>query len=61
MLTSKKCIIDMKKRSDLTACDMSLTNIKNKSGPRIEPCGTPQDTDAGSEKLFPARNDLLDK
>ena len=49
------------KRSHLTACDMSLTYIKNKSGPRMEPCGTPQDTDTGWEKLFYARNDLLDK
>ena len=40
---------------------MSVANIKNKSGPRIEPCGTLQDTDAGREKLFHARNDLLDK
>ena len=42
---------------------MSLTYIKNKSGPRIEPRGTQQDTDAGLEKLFPklTRNDLLDK
>ena len=49
------------KRSHLTVCGMSLTYIKNKSVPRMEPCGTPQDTDAGSEKLFSARNDLLDK
>ena len=32
---------------------MSLTYIKNKSGPRIEPWGTTQDTDAGREKLLP--------
>ena len=25
---------------------MSLTYIKNKSGPKIEPWGTPQETDA---------------
>ena len=42
---------------------MSLTYIKNKSDPRIEPWGTLQNTDAGWEKVFPklTRNDLLDK
>ena len=35
-----------KKISHLTACDMSLTNIKSKNDPKIEPCGTPQETDA---------------
>ena len=34
------------KRSRLTAYDMSLTYVKTKSGPRIEPRGTPQDADA---------------
>ena len=29
------------------ACDMSLAYIKNKSIPRIEPCGTPLDMDTG--------------
>ena len=32
---------------------MSLTYIKNKSDPKIEPWYTPQDTDAGWEILFP--------
>ena len=31
----------------ITACDMSLTYIKNKSRPKIEPWGTPQETDTG--------------
>ena len=41
---------------------MSLTYIKNKSGPKIEPWGTAQDTDAGWEKLFLklTRKDLLE-
>ena len=28
-------------------CDMSLTYIKNKSGPTREPWGKPQETDTG--------------
>ena len=39
--------LHIEKKSHLTACDVSLKYIKNKSGPRIEPWGTPQDTDAG--------------
>ena len=35
------------KDHNLTAFDMSLTYIKNKSGPKIEPWGRPQNTDAG--------------
>ena len=37
--------------------------LQNKSGPRIDHWGTPQDTDEGWEKLFlkSTRNDLLDK
>ena len=47
----------------MTACDMPLTYIKNNSGPRIEPWGTPQDTDAVWKQLFPklTGNDILDK
>ena len=44
------------RHESLAACIMSLTYIKNNSGPndpKIEPWGTPQDTDAGREKLFP--------
>ena len=33
-----------RKRWHLTACDMSLTYMKIKSGPKIEPLGTPPDT-----------------
>ena len=42
---------------------MSLTDIKNNSGPKIELWGTPQDTDACLEKLFPelTRKDLLER
>lgn len=44
------------------ACDI-LAYIKNKSIPRIEPCGTPLDMDTGSEKLLLklTKNDLLKK
>ena len=49
-----------RKRSHSTAYDMSLTYIKNNSGPRIEPWGTLRDTDPGWEKLSPklSRNNL---
>ena len=42
---------------------MSLTYIKNKSGPKIQPWDTPQETDAGLGKLFPklTRKELLEK
>ena len=52
-----------RKRWNLAACDMSLTYIKNKSGPIIEPWVTPQDIDAGLEKLFSklTRKDLLER
>ena len=42
---------------------MSLTYIKNKSGPKIEPWVTLQDIDAGLEKLFSklTRKDLLER
>ena len=42
---------------------MSLTYIKNKSGPKIEPWDTPQETETGLGKLFPklTRKDLLEK
>ena len=36
-----------RKRSHLIACDMSLTYVKNKMDLKIEPWGTPQETDAG--------------
>ena len=51
------------REKDLTAGDMSFTYIKNESLPRIKPWFTPQDTDAGLEKLFPNSiwKDLLDK
>ena len=41
---------------------MLLTYIKNKNGPRIEPCGARQDIEAGWEKIFAklTRNDLLE-
>ena len=47
----------------MTACDMTLTYIKNKSDPKIEPWVTSQDTDEGWGNLFPKliRNDSLDK
>ena len=35
-----------RKRWHFTACNMLLTYLKNKSGPKIELWGTPQDTDA---------------
>ena len=52
------------RHESLAACIMSLTYIKNNSGPndpKIEPWGTPQDTDVGREKLFPqlSGKDLL--
>ena len=37
----------VKKKSHLTVCDVSLSYTKNKSDPKLEPLGTPQDTDAG--------------
>ena len=42
---------------------MSLTYIKNKGGPKIQPWDTPQETDAGLGKLFPklTRKELLEK
>ena len=63
MLANKTCIIDIEKKSHLTACEMPLTYIKNKSGPVIKPGSRLQGTDAGLEKLFLklTRNDLLNK
>ena len=43
--TSTFNYLTYRKRWHLRACDMSLTNMKIKSGPKIEPLGTPQDTD----------------
>ena len=31
---------------------MSLIYIKNKSGPRLEPCGTPHWIESGSDLIF---------
>ena len=41
-----------KSKVDLTACGISFTKIKNKRGPKIDPCGTPQ-------KIFPKSESLL--
>ena len=46
MLRNKAWITGIQKRSHLTACDMSFTYIKSKSGPKLDPWGTPQDMDA---------------
>ena len=61
MLTNKTSIIDTQKK--MKACDISLTCIKNKSGSKIEPWGTPWDTDPGWQKSLPklTKNDLLER
>ena len=47
MLKYEACIISIKKRLHLTACDISLIYMRKSRGPRINPCGTPLDTHAG--------------
>ena len=44
MLTDKTLIIGIEKK--ITACHMSLTFMKNKRSPKIEPWGTLQETDS---------------
>ena len=42
-----------RKRLHLTAWDMSVTYVRKSRGLRIDPCGTPLETHAGSENFFP--------
>ena len=63
MLTKKTCHCHRQKYHiwQLVACHWHI--LKTTVAPRIESWGTPQDTDAGWQKLFAKliKNDLLDK
>ena len=50
-------------RGGVISNDVSFKYIKSKSGHNTDAWGTPQNTDAGWEKLFPelTKYDLLDK
>ena len=41
-----------KSRVDVTACGISLTQIRNNRVPKMDPCGTPQEIFPKSESLF---------
>ena len=40
-------------KSQSTACGMSLTYERQMSGPKIEPCGAPQDNSPGDKVSLP--------